>query len=169
MVIPLALMGIGVGISLPACNTAGMSAVDAQRAGMGSGLMQMSFHIPAALGMALVTSVIGTVTATKISAGLGSHAELDHLATGYAQAIQDGNLSQANDILAALPSDSAEAIKRAAAGASSAAITTSMLALAVIALVGARSLHGWSSAAAALLITSKRHMPRSCRLRVAAV
>ena len=50
MVIPLALMGIGVGIALPACNTAGMSAVDAQRAGMGSGLMQMTFNIPAALG-----------------------------------------------------------------------------------------------------------------------
>jgi MFS family permease len=137
MVIPLALMGIGVGIALPACNTAGMSAVDARRAGMGSGLMQMSFHIPAALGMALVTSVIGTITATKVGAGLGSHADLDHLATSYAQAVQDGNLSQANDILSALPGDSAEAIKRAAAGASSAAITTSMLALAVIALAGA--------------------------------
>ena len=52
MVIPLALMGIGVGISLPACNTAGMSAVDAERAGMGSGLMQMTFNIrrPSASG-----------------------------------------------------------------------------------------------------------------------
>jgi MFS transporter, DHA2 family, multidrug resistance protein len=137
MVIPLALMGIGVGIALPACNTAGMSAVDAQRAGMGSGLMQMSFHIPAALGMALATSVIGTITTTKVSAGLGDHAELDELATSYAHAVQDGNLLQANDILVALPSGSAEVIKRAAAGASSAAITTSMLALAVIALAGA--------------------------------
>jgi MFS family permease len=137
MVIPLALMGIGVGISLPACNTAGMSAVDAERAGMGSGLLQMAFNIPASLGAALVTSVIGTITATEITAGLGGHPELDELATSYARAIQDGKLSQANGILATLPSDSAEAIRRAAAGASSVAITTSMLALASIALAGA--------------------------------
>jgi MFS family permease len=137
MVIPLVLVGIGAGTSLPACNTAGMSAVDAERAGMGSGLVQMAFNIPASLGTALVTSVIGTITATEITAGLGGHPELDELATSYARAIQDGKLSQANGILAALPSDSAEAIRRAAAGASSVAITTSILVLAVIALVGA--------------------------------
>jgi MFS family permease len=137
MVIPLALMGIGATISLPACNTAGMSAVDAERAGMGSGLIQMTFNIPAALGVALVTSVIGTVTATEITAGLGGHAELGKLATSYAHAVQVGELSQANAILAALPSDSAEAIKRAAVSASSGAITISMLALAVVALAGA--------------------------------
>jgi EmrB/QacA subfamily drug resistance transporter len=137
MVIPLTLMGIGVATALPACNTAGMSAVDAERAGMGSGLMQMSFNVPAALGVALVTSVIGTVTATNITARLGGHAELDEVATSYAHAVQDGHVAQANSILAALPSDSAEAIERAAIGASSAAITTSMLVLAVIALAGA--------------------------------
>jgi hypothetical protein len=137
MVIPLALMGIGAGTSMPACNTAGMLAVGAERAGMGSGLIQMTFNIPAALGAALVTSVIGTITATEITAGLGGHPELDELATSYARAIQDGKLSQANGILAALPSDSAEAIRRAAAGAPSVAITTSMLVLAVIALAGA--------------------------------
>jgi hypothetical protein len=104
---------------------------------MGSGLLQMSFNISVALGLALVTSVIGTVTTTKITADVGNHAELDELATSYAQAVQDGHLSQASDMLATLPSDSAEAIKRAAVGASSAAITTSMLALATIALVGA--------------------------------
>jgi MFS family permease len=106
MVIPLALMGIGNGISWPACYTAGMSAVDTERAGMGSGVVQMGFLIPAALGMALVTSMIGTSTATKITTGLANHAELDELATSYAPA-------------------------------SSAAITTSMLVLAVIALTGA--------------------------------
>jgi MFS family permease len=137
MVIPLAFMGIGVAVALPACNTAGMSAVDAERAGMGSGLVQMSFNIPAALGVALVTSLVGTFTATKITVGLGGHAELDEPATSYARAVQDGKLSEASAILARLPSDSAEAIKRAAVSASSAAITTSMLLLAVIALAGA--------------------------------
>ncbi|MBO0879223.1 MAG: hypothetical protein J2P17_02335, partial [Mycobacterium sp.] len=93
--------------------------------------------IPASLGVALVTSVVGIITATKISAGLGSHTELDELATSYAHAVQVGELSQANNILAALPSDSAEVIKRAAISASSAAITTSMLVLVVVALAGA--------------------------------
>jgi hypothetical protein len=138
MVIPLVLMGIGDGISLPACYTASMSAVDAKRAGMGSGMVQMGFLIPAALGVALVTSVTGTITAAKIPASLGnSHAELGELATSYAHAMRDGNLVQADDILAALPADSADAIKQAAVSASSAAITTSMLVLAAIALAGA--------------------------------
>ncbi|MBO0885318.1 MAG: MFS transporter, partial [Mycobacterium sp.] len=137
IVIPLAFMGIGIGTSMPASNTAGMSAVDAERAGMGSGLIQMGFNVLTSFGVALVTSVIGTVATIKIARSVGNHAELDELATSYAHAVQDGNLSQANDTLAALPSDSAEAIKRAVVNASSAAITTSMLVLAVIALAGA--------------------------------
>jgi hypothetical protein len=150
MVIPLALRGIGVDISLPACDTAGMSAVDAERAGMGAGLMQMSSNIPAALGVALVTSVIGTITAARITAGLGGHAELDELAARYVHAVQDGKLVQANGILAMMPRDSAEVIKRAAVSASSAAITTSMLVLAGIALVGAIF---------ALLVIGRRRTP----------
>jgi len=72
------LLGIGVGISLPACNTAGPSAVDPERAGMGSGLMQMLFNIPAALGVGLVTSIIGTLTARKILNVVGGAAPADH-------------------------------------------------------------------------------------------
>jgi hypothetical protein len=137
MVIPLAFMGIGVAIALPGCNAAGMAAVDAERAGMGAGLLQMGFNVLASVGVAVVTSVIGAITAMKVTAGLGGHAELRELAARYTHAVQDGNLSQANQILTALPADSAEAIKRAAVSASSAAITTSMLVLAVIALAGA--------------------------------
>ncbi|MBO0881452.1 MAG: MFS transporter [Mycobacterium sp.] len=137
MVIPLALMGVGVGMSLPACTVAGMSAVDAKRAGMGAGLMEMNFNLPGSLGVALVTSVIGTITASTITAGLGTHAGRDEPATNYAHAVQDGNVSRASDILAGLPSDSAEDIKRAVVSASSAAITTSMLVLSVIVLAGA--------------------------------
>lgn len=137
MVIPLALMGIGVGISLPACNTAGMSAVDPERAGMGSGLMQMTFNIPAALGVALVTSVIGTLTASKVDGGLGERTELRQIAADYADAVQDGNMARADDVLAGLPQDSVDAIKAAAVNASSQAITVSMLVLAMVALAGA--------------------------------
>ncbi|WP_454560866.1 MFS transporter [Mycobacterium haemophilum] len=147
MVIPLTLMGIGVGVALPACNTAAMSAVDAERAGMGSGLIQMTFNIPAALGVALVTSVIGTVTASKVAAGLDNRPELRHVAAQYAGAVQDGNLSQANGILAALPNDAAEAIKRAAVSASSVAITTSMLVLAAVAVAGGVFAWVWTRSA----------------------
>jgi len=137
MVIPLALMGIGVGISLPACNTAGMSAVDAERAGMGSGLMQMTFNIPAALGVGLVTSIIGTLTASKVGSGLGARPELRDVAARYADAVQDGDKVRADDALAGLPQDSIDAIKHAVTGAASGAITTSMLVLAFVALAGA--------------------------------
>jgi MFS family permease len=135
MVIPLALMGIGVGIALPACNTAGMSAVDAKRAGMGSGLMQMTFNIPAALGVGLVTSIIGTLTASQV--GSGVRTELRDLAAQYADAVQDGDMGRADAALAGLPQDSVDAIKQAAVGASSGAITTSMLVLAGVAFAGA--------------------------------
>jgi len=137
MVIPLALMGIGVGIALPACNTAGMSAVDAKRAGMGSGLMQMTFNIPAALGVALVTSVIGTLTASQVGPGLGLRTELREVAAEYAGAVQDGDMTRADGILAGLPQDSVDAVKAAVVSATSGAITTSMLVLAAVALAGA--------------------------------
>ena len=137
MVIPLALMGIGVGIALPACNTAGMSAVDPERAGMGSGLMQMTFNIPAALGVGLVTSIIGTLTASKVSSGLGSRPDLRDVATRYADAVQDGDKVRAAEALKGLPQDSIDAIKQAVTGAASGAITTSMLVLSFVALAGA--------------------------------
>ena len=98
-------MGIGVGIALPACNTAGMSAVDPERAGMGSGLMQMTFNIPAALGVGLVTSIIGTLTASKVDSGLGTRTELSDAATRYADAVQDGDNARADEALAGLPQD----------------------------------------------------------------
>ena len=137
MVVPLALMGIGVGISLPACNTAGMSAVDPERAGMGSGLMQMTFNIPAALGVGLVTSIIGTLTASKVGPGLGTRTELRDIAAQYADAVQDGDMKRADDMLAALPQDSIDAVKNAVASATSGAINVSMLALSAVALAGA--------------------------------
>jgi MFS family permease len=135
MVIPLALMGIGVGIALPACNTAGMSAVDAERAGMGSGLMQMTFNIPAALGVGLVTSIIGTLTASKIGPGIS--AELRDAASRYADAVQDGDMGRADAAVAGLPQESVDAVKHAVVSAASGAITTSMLVLAAVALAGA--------------------------------
>lgn len=137
LIAPLTLMGIGAGLSLPACNTAGMLAVDAERAGMGSGLMQMTFNIPAALGIALATSVIGSLTTSNVANGLHERPELKELGNTYANDIQVGELRAADDILAGLTPDAATAIKQAALHATSTAITTSVIVLAAVALAGA--------------------------------
>jgi hypothetical protein len=85
----------------------------------------------------LVTSIIGTLTASKVGSGLGARPELRDVATRYADAVQDGDKVRADDALAGLPQDSIDAIKHAVTGAASGAITTSMLVLAFVALAGA--------------------------------
>ena len=136
MIAPLALMGAGVGIALPACNTAGMSAVDPQRAGMGSGLMQMTFNIPAALGVAVVTSIIGTLSLSDVEKQFEGQSYVDQ-ATQYAQAMQNGDASAASDILKGLPADTASAIESAVETAQASSIAFSMVVLGVVALAGA--------------------------------
>lgn len=94
MIMPLAAMGAGVGMSLPACNTAGMSAVDAERAGMGSGLMQMTFRfIPPALGVAVVTSIIGTLAAASRVRGVVED-QFEQQAVDYVAAVQAERIRQ---------------------------------------------------------------------------
>ncbi len=85
--------------------------------------------------MALVTSVIGTLTASKVGPGVSS--ELHDTAAQYADAVEDGDMGRADGLLSGLPQDSVDAIKNAVAGATSSAITTSMLVLAAVALGGA--------------------------------
>jgi MFS family permease len=148
MVVPLALMGAGVGIALPACNTGGMSAVDAERAGMGSGLMQMTFNIPAALGVALVTSVIGTATLSHVANDVqGSGAE--HQAQAYVDGVIGGS-PHAADELSGLPDHIRSMIETATTNAQASSITMSMFALAVVALAGGIM---------ALLVIGRRRTP----------
>lgn len=149
MIIPLALMGAGVGIALPSCNTAGMSAVDPKRAGMGSGLMQMTFNIPAALGVALVTSIIGTLSVARVESAVSGTPYLDQ-ATQYAQAMQSGDANGAADILKGMPADVASTIEAAVEAAQASSIAISMVALGVVALVGA---------VFALLVIGRRRAP----------
>ncbi|TXH41301.1 MAG: MFS transporter [Actinobacteria bacterium] len=136
LIAPLLIMGIGVGISLPACNTAGMSAVDAEHAGMGSGLMQMTFNIPAALGMAIVTAIIGPMVLSGVKSDISDPALAD-TAHNYADLLQKGDTTGADDLLASLSSEASAAVKAAAVQAQSSAITTAMIVLAVVALAGA--------------------------------
>ena len=136
MVVPLALMGVGVGISLPSCNTAGMSAVGVDRAGMGSGLLQMTFNIPAALGVAVVTSIIGTRSPGKVEAALAGQPYADQ-AVQYARALQNGDMTGADRLLRGLPVDAAAAIVQAVRNAQASSIGLSMTILAGVALAGA--------------------------------
>jgi len=64
----------------------------------------MTFNIPAALGVGLVTSIIGGLTASKIGPGLS--AELRETAAAYADAVQDGDMTRADGLLDGLPQES---------------------------------------------------------------
>ena len=134
MIIPLALMGAGVGIALPACNTAGMSAVDSERAGMGSGLMQMTFNIPAALGVALVTSIIGSLAVGNVRNAVDSSYEQQ--AVDYVAAVQGGDAAGAESIANSLPAEVRSVLEQASDAALSSGITTSMVVLGFVALAG---------------------------------
>lgn len=136
MIAPLMIMGAGVGIALPACNTAGMLAVDQERAGMGSGLMQMTFNIPAALGTALVTGIVGSVSASKITSELAGQPGAE-VGADYINAVNAGDNSTATSILDALPEAVGNAVQNAALAAEASAIGLSMAILGVVALLGA--------------------------------
>lgn len=135
LIIPLALMGAGVGISLPACNTAGMTAVDAKRAGMGSGLMQMTFNIPAALGLAVATSVVGTISASRVFSATEGQTYAQ-TATEYRDAVQAGDLSTAGNLINSVPKAVAAEIEKAVDFGYSSAIGISMVGLGIVATAG---------------------------------
>jgi EmrB/QacA subfamily drug resistance transporter len=135
LIIPLTLMGIGVGISLPACNTAGMSAVDSERAGMGSGLMQTTFNIPAALGSAVVTSIIGSVALSHVTNAAQGTPYVDQ-ATDYVKTSQAQGPAEAASALQSVPEQAAEMIKQAAVDAQASGITLSMTILSFVVLAG---------------------------------
>lgn len=149
LIIPLALMGAGVGIALPACNAAGMRTLKPEQAGMGSGLLQMTFNVPAALGVALVTSIMGSHCLAKVGAVLAGKPYLQQ-GLEYAQAIKDGNDAAAAAILKSLPSNSAAMVENAMVSAQASTIAMSMTVLGSIALVGAIM---------ALLIIGRRRCP----------
>jgi EmrB/QacA subfamily drug resistance transporter len=136
MILPLALMGGGVGIALPACNTAGMSALKPEQSGMGAGLMQMTFNVPAALGVALVTSITGMLSLERMRRALAGQPFLQQ-GLDYAQAVTGGKDATAAAILQSLPPDSAAMLKSTMVAGQSSLIAMSMGALGFVVLAGA--------------------------------
>jgi len=98
--------------------------------------MQMTFNIPAALGVAVVTSIVGTLSLLEIEKQFEGQSYIDQ-ATQYAQAMQNGDANAAADILKGLPTDTASSIESAVEAAQASSIAVSMVVLGVIALAGA--------------------------------
>lgn len=67
------LLGLGVGLTLPAASVTAMSDVDHETAGMASGLLMTGHEIGAAVGVAVLSTVVATATAaTGLAGGMGS-------------------------------------------------------------------------------------------------
>lgn len=86
--------------------------------------------------MALVTSIIGTISVSKVESALAGQPYLDQ-ATRYAEAIEAGDGTGASDILKELPADAASAIGVAVANAEASSIALSMGTPGVVALLDA--------------------------------
>ncbi len=134
LVPPLIMIGIGVGAVIVCCNVAGMSAVDTQRASMGSGLMQMSFNISAALGVAVLSSIFATVSLNEVSERT-ANTSYGSAAVRYHEILASGNTSGAKEMLSALPSDVAAQVEATHSAAQAHAIGMGMLGLGIIALL----------------------------------
>jgi len=138
---PLVMIGVAIGAALPAFNTAAMSSVDSGRSGMASGIIQMTFNLPAALGVAVITSIVGSLTLGRVEAATAG-SDLQAPAMAYSEALEMGDAERASTALAALP-DSAQAIVRevvASAEAGTIGASMALLAFVVLASAGATAL-----------------------------
>jgi MFS family permease len=132
----LALLGAAVGSSLTVCNASGMAAVDADRAGMGSGLLQASFNIPAALGVALISSLVGTLT-TSWAVNKLNNPQLAATARSYSEAFESGSAQDATNTISSLPQAVQQSIVHAWESAYASSIGLGMTILGLFALGGA--------------------------------
>jgi len=98
--------------------------------------MQMTFNIPAALGVAVVTSIIGTVSISRVQDAMTGD-DLQQQAVSYSEAVEVGDSAGAASILSALPQQAQDAIQQVVTAAQASTIGLSMVILGVIALLGA--------------------------------
>jgi len=77
---PLALLGLGGGLSFPALTMIAMADTDPTDAGLASGILNTSGQVGGALGLAVLATLAGSRTLDLIHAGVGSGAAL---AGGY--------------------------------------------------------------------------------------
>jgi len=80
LMIPLAMLGLGGGLSFPALTMIAMADTDPTDAGLASGILNTSGQVGGALGLAVLATLAGSRTLDLIHAGAGSGAAL---AGGY--------------------------------------------------------------------------------------
>ncbi len=134
LIIPFVIMGIAVSLVLPGGNTAGMLAVDNKQAGMGAGVLQMAFVLCNAVGIALVTSLIGALSQSNVSEAVAGKPYAT-LAENYA-ATKQVSPSAAEDLLKNSSSDIVNSVHSVADAAFTSALATSMLILGILAVIG---------------------------------
>jgi MFS family permease len=80
LLVPLALLGLGGGLSFPALTIIAMSDARPNDAGLASGLLNTSGQVGGALGLAVLATLAGARTLNLVNNGAGSAAAL---AGGY--------------------------------------------------------------------------------------
>jgi EmrB/QacA subfamily drug resistance transporter len=80
LLVPLALLGLGGGLSFPSLTIIAMSDAKPSDAGLASGLLNTTGQVGGALGLAVLATIAGTQTSNLVRDGVGSAAAL---AGGY--------------------------------------------------------------------------------------
>jgi len=123
-----ALVGLGVGLVMPALASSGMAAVPPRRGGMAAGALNTARQ----LGFAIGVAVLGTVFAGRAADRLGSAGVADPVATAHGLAA-----GQAGRLLAAAPEPGRPAVSAALHEAAAAGLDASFLIAAGVGLLGA--------------------------------
>jgi MFS family permease len=121
------IIGLGVGLAMPALASTAMGAVAPQRGGMAAGAITTARQLGYAIGVA----VIGTVFASRARDYLDAHAVPSPGATSHALAG-----GQAGHILSSVPAGARSTVDTMLHGASAAGLDAGFLVAAVAGLVG---------------------------------
>src|ERR1700694_4720206 len=76
LLVPLALLGLGGGLSFPALTIIAMSEAGPNDAGLASGLLNTTGQVGGALGLAVLATVAGTRTLSLVQDGIGGGAAM---------------------------------------------------------------------------------------------
>jgi EmrB/QacA subfamily drug resistance transporter len=135
------LLGAGMALTMPAVSATGMAAVDSDRSGIASGVINANRQIGGALGIAVLGSVAATLTRSAWQEGL---AQLPAATRAAAEPLTALVLGGQGGPIAALagPQAQAAALESFVHGVSGAMLTSSALTLlaALVAFVGLRRL-----------------------------
>jgi EmrB/QacA subfamily drug resistance transporter len=133
------LLGLGMGLVMPAVAAAGMAAVDTERSGVASGVINASRQIGGALGIAVLGSIAATVTRTDWQQQLSQLPAATQTKAGHLTALVVGGQGRPVAAVAGRPAELA-ALAAFVDGTRGALLTSSALTLiaAAVAFAGLR-------------------------------